>query len=226
MQLDEYVDEILLKLGNGVVNVELEENQMIQNLVKAALREVQRYINITKYATLQYAKCIDLSKCSVYAVTQVMRTTPESQTFGFTDAIYLSLSSISGGSSNLTDYRSYLRTKQIKNSLTTDLDFIWDNTTSRLYVTTNYPTPPSITIAYIPKFGDVSEVTDPYWEDIICRLALALSKETLGRIRGKYNLSNALYTLDAEQLLQEGREELQALRESLQENADMVLPLN
>ena len=61
---------------------------------------------------------------------------------------------------------------------------------------------------------------------MLLRLALALSKEALGRIRGKYKLNNALYDLDAEQLLSEGREELAAIREYLQTNSDLVYPID
>lgn len=226
MQLQQYIDEILLKLGDGVVKVELEDNDLIARHTLAAFREVQRYINVTKYATIQYAPCIDLSQVNVFAITQVMRPRSTSSNYDFPDAIYLANSNYPGGLNGLEDYRTFLRTRQLRNTITTDLAFIWDETTKRLYVNAVYPIPGSITIAYIPKYTDITEIDSPYWEDIILRLALALCKETLGRIRGKYTLSNALYNLDQDALLSEAQTELTQLRADLLANSDLVLPID
>lgn len=226
MQLQDYVDEVLLKLGNGIVKVELEDNAIIENVVKAAFREIQRYINVTKYSTIPYAKVIDLSNCNVNAVVQVMRSKSATAAYDLTDAMYLSISSFPAGINGMSDYRSFLRTRQIKNQLTQDLNYIWDETTKRLYINASYPAPSAVTIAYIPIYNDIEEINSPYWEDMLVRLSLALSKETLGRIRGKYRLNNALYDLDSEALLTEASQELSALREHLQSNSDLVLPID
>lgn len=226
MKIKEYVDEVLLRLGGGVVKVELEDNQVIERVLSAAFREVQRYINITKFATVNYSRCIDLSAYPVYAVTQVMRGRASNVQAEMTDALYLALSSMPYGMGGMSDYRSYLRTQQIKNTLTSDLDFIWDQTTKRLYVDVTYPIPSQLTLAYIPVFTNPEDISDPFWEDVLCRLTLAIAKETLGRIRGKYVQNNVLISLDADQLLTEGREELATIRAQLQENSDLTLPIN
>ena len=50
---------------------------------------------------------------------------------------------------------------------------------------------------------------------------MALTKVTLGRIRSKYSLSNALWGIDGEKILEEGNTELKELRETLRANANM-----
>lgn len=226
MKLTDYVDEILLKLGQGRVSIEIAEDGLIERVIQSAFREIQRYINVTKYATLKYSRCIDLSECGVLAVTEVMRTKSTTQSYDLPDAIYLSLTSYSGGANSMSDYRSYIRTRQIKNTVNPDLNFRFDETTSKLYVTAQIPEPTSITIAYIPKLDSVEQITTPYWQDMLIRLALALAKQTLGRIRGKYTLNDSTFSLDSETLLSEASAELTEIRTTLQENSDMVLPID
>lgn len=226
MEMQDYVDEVLLKLGQGRVSIEISDDGLIERVIQSAFREIQRYINVTKYATLQYSPCIDLSKCGVLAVTEVMRTKQTSASYDLPDAIYLSLTTYPGSLNSMSDYRSYLRTRQIRNTLNPDLSFRYDETTSRLYVAAQYPTPTNITIAYIPKLTGVEQIVTPYWQDMLIRLALALAKETLGRIRGKYVLNNSTFGLDAETLLSEAQSELKDIRDHLQANADMVLPID
>lgn len=226
MEMKDYVDEILLKLGGGIVKVELEDNNLIEDIVKSGLREIQRYINVSKYATIPYAPVIDLSTHKVQTITQVLRANTAAANYDFPDAMYLSMHKYAGGVNAMTDYRSYLRIKQVKNTLVTDLNYRWDDFSKRLYIQASHPRPDKITIVYIPLIDSIEDLTSSYWQDILMRLSLALAKQTLGRVRGKYVLNNALYSLDADQLLAEGNEELAILRESLQANSDMVLPID
>ena len=81
---------------------------------------------------------------------------------------------------------------QIKNTLSTDLTFIYDKAKSYLYINCAYDKPNQITIEYVPIYEDVSQIVSDYWIDKLCRLSLALAKITLGRIRSKFTQSNAL----------------------------------
>ena len=58
------------------------------------------------------------------------------------------------------------------------------------------------------------------------RLSLAYAKINLGRIRSKYTLNNATYNLDGQQLLAEGAKEVEDLRNYLNQNLDLMLPLD
>lgn len=53
---------------------------------------------------------------------------------------------------------------------------------------------------------------------MLMRLAVATAKVTLGRVRSRYNISNALWTQDGDSLLAEGNEELEAIRTELRDN--------
>ena len=216
MTMEQYVNDIAFKLGGQAVEVELSENGGIAMAVNAALQEIQTYIDTVKYATIPFARVIDLSNYKVSSITQVLRANNMGNETDLNDAFYLQQYRINSGINGMADYRSYLLQRQIKNTLKTDLHYRWDEFTKRLYVSATFPEPTKITIVYIPKFETVDEVVSPFWIDKLKRLALALSKEALGRIRGKYKLSNALYELDGDQLLSEAQAELTAIRQELQ----------
>lgn len=61
---------------------------------------------------------------------------------------------------------------------------------------------------------------------MLIKLAVALAKVTVGRIRSRYTQSNALWTQDGEALLAEGNEELTALRQHMMENSQLVFPID
>ena len=56
---------------------------------------------------------------------------------------------------------------------------------------------------------------------MLVNLSVALAKVTLGRIRTKFNQSNALWGLDTN-ILQEGQEELNALREQMKASTQLT----
>ena len=72
----------------------------------------------------------------------------------------------------------------------------------------------------------VEDIESEYWEDILIRLSLALTKVTVGRIRTRYTQSNALWTQDGETILQEGQEELKELRQAMLDNSDLFYPID
>lgn len=54
------------------------------------------------------------------------------------------------------------------------------------------------------------------------KLSLALAKVAVGRIRTRYTQSNALWTQDGDQILQEGTAELESIRDHLRTNTQLV----
>ena len=115
---------------------------------------------------------------------------------------------------------------QIRNTTSTDLAFRYDKSSNLLYINVSINTPESITVEYVPRYNDVSEITSDYWIDIIIQLAAAIAKVTVGRVRSKFKQSNALWTLDGDQLLEEGNAELTALREHLKANSNLCYPID
>jgi len=229
MTRDEYIDDIKLSLGAPVVEVEIQE--MLGKIVDMAFREIKRYIVDTRFVTVPYSKGpIDLKKYKVDSVIQLFRTANPSRVADFTDIYSLATVSQSNATSSvnllMSDYLYRTQLNQLKSTMTTDLDFTYDKEERKLYVNTFYPKPINLTIVYVPEFKDVSDVKEDYWVNYIRRLSLALAKETLGRVRGKYELSSSLYKLDGGTLLSEGIAERDAIRAELNENSDIVFPMD
>ena len=92
---------------------------------------------------------------------------------------------------------------------------------NKLYINISSSMPQNVTVIYIPRLDDVSEITSDYWQDVLVRLSVALTKVTVGRVRTKFTQSNALYTLDGDKILEEGNAELTALREELKASTQL-----
>ena len=131
-----------------------------------------------------------------------------------------------GNISNIGDYAlnfaSWSTIQQIENTTSTDLAFYYDKLNQKLYVNINSNFPTSITVLYVPRFDDVSQITSDFWTDMLIRLAVANSKCIVGRVRTKFKQSNALWTMDGDSLIAEGTEELKQLRQELKDSTQLV----
>lgn len=234
MTREEYIEDIKLSLGAPVVEVEIED--YIGKLVDKAFREVSRYIVDTRYATVPYARCINTSEINeinkkIDSVISVIRTSNPTMTTDLQDAFSLSMYSAGGISSAaatglLNNITTRMQVHQLKSTMSTDMDFTYDKEDKKLYLSAFYPYPSKVTIIYSIKHQDVKEIEDQYWVNYINRLALAFTKEALGRVRGKYDLSSSLYKLDGDTLLAEGIAERDAVRAELNENSDVAFPID
>jgi hypothetical protein len=124
------------------------------------------------------------------------------------------------------NYSAYNTLQQIRNTTSTDLAFRYDKSSNKLYINIATSNPQSITIEYVPIFKDVSEIKSDYWIDIIVRLATAIAKVTLGRIRSRFTQSNSLWLQDGQQMLDEGNQELSDIREKLQASTQLCYPID
>jgi len=230
MTMAEYVDEIMLLLGGSVVEVEIEKD--IPRCVNKAFREIKQYITTPAYMTVPYGgslhgigTTIDLSDKRVYAVINVMRPdTYNSLSMNTLDVF--GLNQVYNAVTNAEAYGNRMLLLQQLNTISTDLDFVWDAHTKQLSVTMNPPYVNAITIQYIPDYKDVEEITEVFWIDKILKLATAYAKLVLGRVRSKYTLNSAQYNLDGETLLSEAKEEIQEIQTFLNTNVDYVLPID
>ena len=232
MDKQAYIDEIKLKLGGDLLDLEIED-ESIGKIVDSAMRELQRYGCSTKLATIPYAGCIDLTDCNISSVVRVFRTvgymgeSPQNSTL-MADPAYMAQWQILGGNGNLynlsdwvLNYGAWNTMLQIRNTTSTDLIFRYDKSTNRLYINIASDRPDYITIEYIPKWTNVEDITSDYWIDMLMRLSLAIAKVTIGRIRTKFTQSNAPYSLDGDKILEEGNTELTELRTYLQANTQL-----
>lgn len=236
MDMQAIKEEVRLELTGDVLDLELSDASLTK-IVNKSLREIQRYIDTVALETVPFSKCIDVSKLkqTVSAVIGVRRSEGymvESDTENSTaimDPMYASQWQMLSGLGNLHNmtnyaynYASWNTVLQIKNTTSTDLAFHFDKISNKLYINISSNLPESITIMYIPRFDDVSQITSDFWIDNLVRLAVANSKIAVGRVRSKFKQSNALWSLDGDTLLQEGTTELAALREKLEASSQLV----
>lgn len=230
MTLAEYVDEINFSLGGSVLDVEIEKD--LPRCVNRAFREVKRYVTTPAYMTVPFGvstngvgATLDLSDKNVYSVVNVMR--PNSyNSLSMNTLDVFGLNQTYSAITNVNDYLNRMLRLQEINTISTDLDFIWDAHTKKLSVTMNPPFTNMITIQYIPDYKDVEEITEVFWVDIILKLATAYAKQVIGRIRSKYTLNSSQYSLDGEQLLSEANTEIQEILTYLRTNVDLVFPID
>lgn len=227
LKIDDYVKWIKLQLGGTVVALECEEQ--IPEIVDMSFLELRNFITDIDTLTLPFQNCIDLSKYKVSSVHYVMRGSNNANGLRqLQDAMYLYINQ-----SNWAMHSDYadrianaMMISQNKSMISTDLDFHFDKRYNTLYVHAQQLTPSAITIAYTPEYEAVEDIYEPFWQDKLRRLALAHTKEILGRIRSKYAPTNATYQLDGATLLQEAQSELSDIRAFLDANGDTLFPMD
>lgn len=236
MDINAYREEIKLKLTGQVLDLEIADST-IDLAISSALREIQRYIDSTKLLTIPYTNCIDLTEFNVSSVSRVFRTEGYNVTgqdgSSQIDPMYLGLWQVLSGNGtlyNISDwtynYAAWNTALQLRNTISTDLIFRFDRDTNNLYINCGFDKPDLITIEFVPRYNDVSQVTSDYWIDKIVNLSIALIKQILGRIRTRYTQTNALWTQDGERLLTEAETELAALREEMKAATQLVYPID
>ena len=124
------------------------------------------------------------------------------------------------------NYASWNTLLQIRNTTSTDLIFRYDKDSNLLYINVSSNLPSTITIEYVPRYDDVSEITSDFWIDMLTRLCIAKAKIAVGRIRTRYSQSNALWAQDGETMLSEGNAELSDLHEKLAASTQLVYPVD
>ena len=235
MNIEAYREEIKLRLTGGVLELEIDD-QTIDKIINSALREVQRYISTVAIVTLPYSRCISLKDYKINSVTNVYRAesfATQNTSGGVMDPMMVAQWQLLSGTGNLYNYQSYAldyaawnTILQIRNTSSTDLAFWYDKTANNLYINVSTNAPGYVTIEYVPRYDSVDEVVSDYWIDVIMKMSIALTKVTLGRIRSRYTQSNALWTQDGQQLLEEGNSELEALRQHLLDNTQLTYPID
>ena len=237
MNIQAYRDEIKFRLTGGIVAIELPDSS-IDAAINASLREVQSYICSTRIVTIPYEKCIDVKDFKINSISRIYRVdgySDGSDTVGSgpVDPMYAAPWQLLSGTGTLYNFQDYVydfaswnTLLQIRNTISTDLAYKYDQTDEKLYINVSSNIPRKITIEFVPRYEDVSEIKSDFWIDVLMRMAVAITKQTLGRIRSKYKQTNALWTLDGDQLLEEGNTELSELREYLQANTQLIYPID
>lgn len=235
MDLEAYREEIKLRLTGGVLELEIDD-QTLDKIINSSLREVQRYISTVNIVTVPFSRCISLKDYKINSVTNVYRSegfATSNTTSGISDPMMVAQWQLLSGTGNLYNYQSYAldyaawnTILQIRNTSSTDMAFWYNQFEKNLYINISTNAPAYVTVEYVPRYDTVEEVVSDYWIDVLMKMSIALTKVTLGRIRSRYTQSNALWTQDGQQMLDEGNAELEALRNHLLENTQLMYPID
>lgn len=242
MTIDEYKDVIMTKLGAPLMDIEIEMdgNEVLDKVINAAFLELRNYIDTPYFQTFTATNgAIDVSEYNVKAILYVMRgeINYRNVTNDTSALLWSPLTSFYTQSANmgyslysqlnyLQDYMSTLYYRQMRNTLNQDCDYQYDAVNQKLYIFQQYPTSSTITMVYNKYYNSAEEIIEPYWQQLMIRLATAYAKEVLGRIRGKYTPTSSPYSLDADTLLSEAQAELTEIRTFLQDNDNLFLPID
>lgn len=227
-ELNDYVNYVKIQLGGSVLNLACEKDLPFI-IEKVAFEDLKNYMQTLHTMSCEYSPTINLEGKNVANVKKVFRNRNNSM-------------SVTGMDTNLFIYQTQgqyginqwakdqitynLLINQVRNTLSSDMDFNYDKLNEILYLYCQYPIPTSVTIQYVPEYHDVSEIYVPYWMSYLKRFAVAYTKETEGRIRSKYSLNSATYNLDGDKLLAESQTELAKIREELDSNINLNHTIN
>lgn len=214
-------------------------------VLNASLRELRRYIDTTVLVTVPFESCIDLSQIKdnegqfikVSSVSKIYRTDGFAQGDGnlltVTDPMLASQWQLLSGTGNMYNFQDYMYNYaayntllQIRNTSSTDLAYKYDKSANKLYINVATNKPSKITIEYIPRYDSVEDIKSDYWIDVLMRMSVASAKIAVGRIRSRFNQSNAIWQQDGQQILDEGKTELAELRQHLVENSNLFYPID
>lgn len=253
MEMPAYIDICKRKLGWPVLELELDDGQ-IQSIVEYSALELQRYIHNSKFVTVPFQSCIDVSDLHISDVrfvypgdvagTSTSMYNPTNAYGNNTDiagnpsiyantpidplawsAFYLGApGQVSGYTNYVNNYYAYTQT--LKGINTGDVTKLTFNYNKKdeKLYINNNVRCKTVTIEYIPRFDNVEEINNDAWIDILVRYSVANLKITLGRIRSRFTQSNALWAQDGEALLEEGNTELNELRTYLDASASLLRP--
>ena len=236
MEMKEIVSQINFMLGFPA-NENIEGLQ-VEQAVLIAFQELKRYMRTPVDKTVPYQTRIKLPDVGVYTkrVLSVKAAVPR---------IGLTMSSIDSGNVfqvaasvnvysaigntaaiNIDPVMSEAAMAQLRNTLSTDFQWRYDQLNQVIYIAHRDPRPATVTIQYVPDFKDVSEIVDDTWINYLIRLSTANMKLALGRTRSKYTIEGSNVTLDGEILLNEANEEIREIREELDKKIKRMVIVN
>lgn len=236
MTMQEIVEQVSFMLG-------LPANENIEDLqpekaVLIAFRELKRYMKTPVEKTVPFSTRIDLIANEINTV-KVLRVLPAYPRIGLT------MSSIDSGnvfqvaasvnvysaigqtsSINIDPIMTEMAMAQVRNTISTDFTWKYDQDNQVIYCTHRDPRPVCLTIQYVPDYKDVSEIKSNTWIDYLVRMSEANMKIALGRTRSKYKIEGSNVSLDGDILLQEAHTELEAIRTELEAKKDKIVLVN
>lgn len=236
MTMEEIVDQICFMLGFPA-NKNVEGLQP-EKAVEIAFKELKRYMKTPVEKTVPFSTRIDLESVGIHT-TKVLYVQAAFPRIGLTmssidsgnifqvAAAVNTYSAIGNTSTiNIDPIMTEMAMAQVRNTLSTDFQWKYDQNNQVVYCAHRDPRPSVITIRYVPDYKDVSEIVDETWINYLIRMSEANFKKALGRSRSKYRIEGSNVTLDGETLLTEANAELEAIRAELDTKKNKFVVLN
>ena len=236
MTMEEIVDQICFMLGFPA-NKNVEGLQP-EKAVEIAFKELKRYMKTPVEKTVPFSTRIDLESVGIHT-TKVLYVQAAFPRIGLTmssidsgnifqvAAAVNTYSAIGNTSTiNIDPIMTEVAMAQLRNTLSTDFQWKYDQNNQVVYCAHRDPRPSVITIRYVPDYKDVSEIVDETWINYLIRMSEANFKKALGRSRSKYRIEGSNVTLDGETLLTEANAELEAIRAELDAKKNKFVVLN
>lgn len=236
MKMQEIIQQITYLSGEPAVdNVEeLDPRQA----VLIAFQELKRYIRTPVNKTIPYQRRIDLKAVGIYCtkilyvqaayprIGLTLNTIDSGNVFQVAAAVNTYSAIGQTSSLNIDPIMTEMAMAQVRNTLSTDFQWTYDQPNDCLYVAHRDPIPTMVTVRYVPDFQDVSEITDPSWINYLVRMSLANYKIALGQARSKYTIEGSNVSLNGEALLSEANAELETIRSELDSKKRKLVVLN
>ena len=236
MTMEEIVDQICFMLGFPA-NKNVEGLQP-EKAVEIAFKELKRYMKTPVEKTVPFSTRIDLESVGIHT-TKILYVQAAFPRIGLTmssidsgnifqvAAAVNTYSAIGNTSTiNIDPIMTEMAMAQLRNTLSTDFQWKYDQNNQVVYCAHRDPRPSVITIRYVPDYKDVSEIVDETWINYLIRMSEANFKKALGRSRSKYKIEGSNVTLDGETLLTEANAELEAIRAELDTKKNKFVVLN
>ena len=236
MTMEEIVDQVSFMLGLPA-NDNVEQLQ-VEKAVMIAFRELKRYIKTPVEKTIPFAHRVDLQANGIItkkilgvipAVPRIgltMSSIDSANVFQVAAAVKTYSYIGQSGIINIDPIVTEMGMAQVRNTISTDLQYDYDSSNQVLYITMREPIPGQVTIRYVPDFQDVSELNNDTWLDYLIRMSEANMKKALGRTRSKYKIAGSNVELDGDVLLEEANKELEAIRTELEAKKNKLVILN
>lgn len=211
----EYVKD---DLGLGIVNLELDDDNIKRN-IKRALLVMSSYYSVPTYKTIDVTSTsssggyIPLEEVDADGVSTITAVYP-ADTILKTEATLLGLGMLYMGVGQRLDTQinAYAGIVQKMSLLESILGRGAKLVGDKLYVDNFYS---KITVAYIPETLKIDKITDGDWLRWALEYTIALSKRQLAQTRGKYMVDSNPTKTNAETLLNEANAKLVELEEEL-----------
>ena len=225
MRMEDYVAAVKIPFGGDIIETELDGSY--EKIIEEALRQAKVYMKESRIKTYNWAPVIDTTEDRVLRVQRIFRGTTHDLSLAGANVndptgfdIWLGSALIGQGTLGSGIYafaQQFDRLSQYQkmyNSLGSDIDYKFNYAEKKLFPISNRP-PSAFTILYVLDYDNIEQVESPEWQNMIIRLAVALGKMTLGKIRGSWSQTSALYTTNAAEYVSEGNAEYQQVTEEM-----------